>query len=91
MITAKNNGKQIGQKKGARFEIVENYLRLGKITEAKDYLLSFKDWLYSDDLRARFYRRLGYIYAETKSYEIAYACLMKSLELKKTPEALSEM
>ncbi len=63
----------------ARFEIANCYIKLGDFTKAKITLAILKDFLFTDQNIAKFYRTLGYILSEEENdYLAAYCCYKHS-------------
>lgn len=75
----------------ARFELVECYLAIRQFSLARKALYDMKDFLYSDQLKAKFYRRIGFVAIEEKSFKEAYACYQYSLKYKNHPSVSQEM
>lgn len=75
----------------ARFELAECYIANKQLTLARKSLYEMKDFLYEDSMKAKFYRRIGYIAIEEDSYEEAYACYIYSLEYEKNPSVIQEI
>lgn len=64
----------------ARFEIANCYVKLGEFTNALLSLAVLKDFLFTEQYIAKFYRTLGYIYSEneSKDYHLSYCCYKHS-------------
>ena len=75
----------------ARFELVECYIVSGQLSLARQSLYEMKDFLYNDSYKARFYRRLGYIATEERSYKEACACYRYSLAFENHPSVSNEI
>lgn len=75
----------------ARFELVECYLMSKQFSLARKCLYDMKDFLYDDKLKAKFYRRIGYIAIEEGSFIEAYACYQYSLKYENHPSVVQEM
>lgn len=50
-----------------------------------------KEFLHDDSLKAKFYRRVGYVAIEESSYKEAYACYQYSLKYENHPSVSQEM
>lgn len=75
----------------ARFELVECYIVTKQLSFARKSLYDMKDYLMEDALKAKFYRRIGYIAIEEGSYKEAYACYKYSLKYENHPSVSQEM
>ncbi len=75
----------------ARFELVECYIVTKQLAFARKSLYDMKDFLMEDALKAKFYRRIGYIAIEEGSYKEAYACYQYSLNYENHPSVSQEM
>lgn len=75
----------------ARFELAECYIATRQLSLAKKSLYEMIDFLYEDAMKAKFYRRIGYIAIEENSYKEAYACYIYSLEYEKNPSVIQEI
>ena len=75
----------------ARFELVECYIRTKQYSLARRSLYDMKDFLHNDSLKARFYRRVGYVAIEEGSYKEAYACYQNSLKYENHPSVPQEI
>lgn len=75
----------------ARFELVECYLMSKQFSFARKSLYDMKDFLHDNSLKAKFYRRVGYIAIEEGSYKEAYACYQHSLKYENHPSVAQEM
>lgn len=75
----------------ARFELVECYLMSKQFSLARKSLYDMKDFLHDNALKAKFYRRVGYIAIEEGSYREAYACYKHSLKYENHPSVAQEM
>lgn len=75
----------------ARFELVECYLMSKQFSLARKSLYDMKDFLHDDCLKAKFYRRVGYVAIEEGSYKEAYACYQYSLKYENHPSVFQEM
>lgn len=75
----------------ARFELVECYIANKQLSLAKKSLYEMTDFLYEDAMKAKFYRRLGYIATEKNSYKEAYACYIYSLKYENNPSVMQEL
>ena len=75
----------------ARFELVECYLMSKQFSLARKSLYEMKDFLYDDSLKAKFYRRVGYVAIEEGSYKEAYACYRYSLKYENHPSVAQEI
>ncbi len=75
----------------ARFELVECYLMSRQFSLARKCLYDMKDFLYDDQLKAKFYRRIGFVAIEENSFKEAYACYQYSLKYENHPSVSQEM
>ena len=50
-----------------------------------------KDFLHNNSLKAKFYRRVGYVAIEEGKYKEAYACYQHSLKYENHPFVAQEM
>lgn len=50
-----------------------------------------KDFLHNDSLKAKFYRRVGFVAIEEGSFQEAYACYQYSLKYENHPSVSQEM
>lgn len=75
----------------ARLELVECYLMSRQFSLARKCLYDMKDFLYSEQLKARFYRRIGFVAIEENSFEEAYACYQYSLKYENHPSVSQEI
>ena len=50
-----------------------------------------KDFLYDDQLKAKFYRRIGFVAIEENSFKEAYACYQYSLKYENNSSVIQEM
>lgn len=75
----------------ARFELVECYLMGKQFSLARKYLYDMKDFLYNNQLKAKFYRRIGFVAIEEGSFKEAYACYQYSLNYEDHPSVSQEM
>lgn len=75
----------------ARFELVECYLMSKQFSLARNSLYDMKNFLYDNSLKAKFYRRVGYIAIEEGSYKEAYACYQYSLKYENHPSVPQEI
>lgn len=66
----------------ARFELVECFIMMKSFILAEGQLRQIKDFLYNNNLKARFYRRFGFISTEKGLYDRAYACYKYSLNFE---------
>ena len=64
----------------ARFEIANCFVKLGDYTKARLSLAVLKDFLFTNQYIAKFYRTLGYIYSEDEydDSRLAYCCYKHS-------------
>lgn len=75
----------------ARFELVECYLMSRQFSLARKSLYDMKDFLYDDQLKAKFYRRIGFVAIEENSFKEAYACYQYSLKYENNSSVIQEM
>lgn len=75
----------------ARFELVECYLTSRQFSLAKKCLYDMQDFLYNEQLKAKFYRRIGFVAIEENSFKEAYACYQYSLKYENHPSVSQEM
>lgn len=75
----------------ARFEILECYIHLGDIPSARSVLLALFPYLTEPEHIARFYRRIGYLAAEAKSYLPGAACYQWSRKFEEHPSVEQEL
>ena len=75
----------------ARFELVECYLMSKQFALARRSLYDMKDFLHNDSLKAKFYRRVGFVAIEESSFQEAYACYRYSLKYENHPSVSHEM
>lgn len=75
----------------ARFELVECYLMSKQFALARRSLYDMKDFLHNDSLKAKFYRRVGFVAIEEGSFQEAYACYQYSLKYENHPSVSQEM
>lgn len=74
-----------------RHEIMECLLGLKQNELALKFLLDMKDYIFSEQDIAWFYRRSGYILIELQQYELASACLKYSLQFANADMAKHEI
>lgn len=75
----------------ARFEIFECYIQLGDILSARSVLLELFPYLTEAKHIAKFYRRLGYLAVEAKSYLLGAACYQWSRKFEAHPSIEQEL
>lgn len=75
----------------ARFELVECYLMSKQFSLARKSLYDMKAFLHDNTLKAKFYRRIGYIAIEEEAYKEAYACYHYSLRYENHPSVTQEI
>lgn len=75
----------------ARFELVECFLISKQFSLARKSLYEMKDFLHNNSLKAKFYRRVGYVAIEEGKYKEAYACYQHSLKYENHPSVAQEM
>jgi len=75
----------------ARFEMCEAYLKLHNLKDAKRTLLEMKDFMATESLIARYYRRLGFVEIELGNYKTAAACYQYSQKFENHPSIAQEL
>ena len=74
-----------------RFEIAEAYIALKDYNSAKETLSASIPFIKTQQDKARFYRRLGFMEIENGNIPLAGALLVYSLEFEKSPRAYEEL